>query len=110
MLKKSDGRIDWSREAQAIANQVRAFQPWPGATTFLDGKPVKLLVAQAYPEKRVPSMQPGQIAQADPAHGLWVQTGKGQLQILRLQMAGGKALETPAFLRGHPLPLNTTLQ
>src|ERR1700682_3619348 len=35
LLKKEDGRIDWTRCSQEIANRMRAFTPWPGAfTTF----------------------------------------------------------------------------
>jgi len=37
MLKREDGLIDWNRSAGQIANRVRAFQPWPGAYTFLNG-------------------------------------------------------------------------
>jgi len=37
MLKREDGLIDWKRSAGEIANRVRAFQPWPGAYTFLNG-------------------------------------------------------------------------
>jgi methionyl-tRNA formyltransferase len=33
MLKKEDGRIDWSRPAQEIFNRIRGFAPWPGAYT-----------------------------------------------------------------------------
>lgn len=47
LLKKEDGRIDWTRTSAAIYNRMRAFQPWPGAfTTFrgnqcsIWGKPV----------------------------------------------------------------------
>jgi methionyl-tRNA formyltransferase len=37
LLKREDGLIDWQRSAGEIANRVRAFQPWPGAYTFLHG-------------------------------------------------------------------------
>ena len=33
ILKKEDGRIDWSQPAATIYNRIRAFQPWPGAFT-----------------------------------------------------------------------------
>ncbi len=38
LLKKEDGRIDWSQPAQAIYNRIRALQPWPGAYTTFRGK------------------------------------------------------------------------
>jgi methionyl-tRNA formyltransferase len=34
MLKREDGRIDWSRPAQEIFNRIRGFVPWPGAYTI----------------------------------------------------------------------------
>jgi len=47
MIRKADGRIDWTLPADLLARRVRAFQPWPGAMTYWDGKPLKLLKVQA---------------------------------------------------------------
>jgi methionyl-tRNA formyltransferase len=38
ILKKGDGRIDWSLRAQQIYNRIRGLQPWPGAFTLFRGK------------------------------------------------------------------------
>ncbi len=38
MLKKEDGRIDWSRPAQEIFDRIRGFAPWPGAYTSFRGQ------------------------------------------------------------------------
>jgi methionyl-tRNA formyltransferase len=38
MLKKEDGRVDWSRPAQEIFNRIRGFEPWPGAFTSFRGQ------------------------------------------------------------------------
>jgi methionyl-tRNA formyltransferase len=38
MLKKEDGRIDWSRPAHEIYNRMRGFAPWPGAYTTFRGQ------------------------------------------------------------------------
>ena len=37
MLKREDGRIDWSRTAKEISNRMRGFAPWPGAYTEFRG-------------------------------------------------------------------------
>jgi len=37
-LKKEDGRIDWSLDAEKIYNRIRGLQPWPGAFTSFLGK------------------------------------------------------------------------
>ena len=33
ILKKENGRIDWTRTPREVHNQVRGLQPWPGAYT-----------------------------------------------------------------------------
>lgn len=38
MLKKEDGRIDWSRTAGEIFNRIRGFAPWPGAYSLFRGQ------------------------------------------------------------------------
>ncbi len=51
-LKKTDGLIDWSRTAEQIVNQIRAFQPWPKSHTFWtpSGKePLRLIIEAAAP-------------------------------------------------------------
>jgi methionyl-tRNA formyltransferase len=43
LLKKEDGRIDWSRSSQEIFNRIRGFTPWPGASTTFRGQTCQLL-------------------------------------------------------------------
>src|SRR6185503_18860517 len=42
ILKKEDGRVDWTHSARAISNQVRGFDPWPGAFTTFRGELLQL--------------------------------------------------------------------
>lgn len=42
MIKKEDGRIDWSRTAHETYNRMRAFDPWPGAYTTFRGQACQL--------------------------------------------------------------------
>ena len=46
MLKKSDGHLDWSRSAVSIHNRIRAFNPWPGTYTQLEGQTLRIWKAQ----------------------------------------------------------------
>ncbi len=108
-LTKADGIIDWRQDCRRIHNRVRGVQPWPGATTTLSGQPLKILSTTPDPSRHDPALAPGTIATADPAQGLWVQTGQGQIRIDRLQAAGGTDMETAPFLRGHPIPRGTIL-
>ncbi len=49
ILKKEDGRIDWSAPAAAIARRARGFHPWPGAFTLHDGRLLKALRVREAP-------------------------------------------------------------
>ena len=52
-LKKELGQVDWSRSAAAIANQVRALQPWPKTYTFWQrpgGEPLRLILDRVHVE------------------------------------------------------------
>jgi methionyl-tRNA formyltransferase len=42
-LTKEMGEIDWSKSLEVIDREIRAFQPWPGAFTFVEGKRLKIL-------------------------------------------------------------------
>lgn len=46
MLKKEDGKIDWSQSAVEIDRQVRALNPWPGTWTMHNDKRFKILKAE----------------------------------------------------------------
>ena len=43
MMKKEDGRIEWSRTAREIYDRMRGFAPWPGAFSMLRGKTCQIL-------------------------------------------------------------------
>jgi len=49
IIKKEDGKIDWKKPAQEIERQIRAFNPWPGAFTFIQkkGKKIRIKICQA---------------------------------------------------------------
>jgi methionyl-tRNA formyltransferase len=102
-IKKEDGRLDWTRPAQALWNQVRGLVPWPGAYTFLPGQKGSLL--KVWESEVVPQTggEPGAILQADPG-GLVVACGQGALRLLSVQREGGRRMSSSQFLLGHPLP------
>ncbi len=102
-LTKEDGIIDWQEHCQTIHNKVRALKPWPGAATFWGGQSLKLHLTQADPDRNDAARSPGTVVSANPTEGLRIQTGQGQIQILRLQPAGGNTMSAEEFLRGHPI-------
>jgi len=108
-IKKEDGRIDWQLPAQTILNRLRAFTPWPGAFTFLDGKLLKIWKARFAKEILHPEvslveqgLKPGTILAADKT-GIFVACGKDFVRVRELQREGGKRLTAEQFLAGHPL-------
>jgi methionyl-tRNA formyltransferase len=104
-LTKELGRVDWSRSASAIRNQVRALDPWPKTYAFWHrgaGEPMRLILEKVRvltaPET---SASAGTVISAGPE--LVVATGAGGLAIEALQPAGKRVLSAAEFLRGYPL-------
>jgi methionyl-tRNA formyltransferase len=104
MLKKEDGNIEWKKPAEDIRNLIRGTLPWPGAYTTLDGKLLKIYKARVSEG----SGKPGEVIKSEFGI-LRVATGKGALDILELQIEGGKRLKTEEFLRGRRIKEGTIL-
>jgi methionyl-tRNA formyltransferase len=97
---KEDAILNWQEPAAQLQLKIRAFNPAPGAATFLAGERIKLLRAQVYPpaagahsEEILKSGQPGQLL-AIIDTGVLVRTGDGILELQSLQPAGKR--EMPA--------------
>lgn len=106
MLRKEDGLIDWSRPALEIERRVRAFNPWPSAFTWWQGKRLKVHAATAAPDGEAGTgtgaETPGTVVRAG-AEGIRVATGDGALLLTELQLEGRKRMPAEAFLRGSGL-------
>lgn len=109
-ITKEDGRLDWSRPAHALWNQVRAFTPWPGAFTFAgeSGTPRRLLKLWTVEPLESPSGAAGEILEAS-RNALVVACGAGSLRILELQREGGRRLSVSDFLGGFSLQVGQVL-
>lgn len=106
-LEKDEGQIEWTQTAEEIDRHVRAFTPWPGTYTFIDGKRLKII--SGYP-------QPGKIVKGGAGTimmvgaELGIQTGEGVYFIKELQLAGKKRMDAEAFLIGRPDVIGIVLQ
>jgi methionyl-tRNA formyltransferase len=107
-IRREDGRLDWRLPAAALARQVRALDPWPGAffegpRLKAEGEHIRVLAASASPGTA--ANVPGTVLDDE----LTIACGEGVLQPLRVQRPGRAALDVPAFLRGHPIAAGTVL-
>ncbi|MBO4899825.1 MAG: methionyl-tRNA formyltransferase [Lachnospiraceae bacterium] len=114
MLDKSMGKIDFSKAAAEIDRQVRAFDPWPGASCSLGGKQLKIWKVKAEEISDVPGCEKadeafrGCIYAFDKNH-IWVGCGQGLLRIDELQLEGKKRMSTRDFLLGQSVRCGESL-
>ena len=94
-IDRDSARLDWHREAPALARQVRAFDPAPGAWATLADAPVKLFGAIATDQ----AGEPGQVLAA--GDRLTVGTGHGALELREVQPAGRTRLAVGDWVRGR---------
>ena len=100
MIRKEDGRIDWTKDAVSLERLVRGMNPWPSAFTSMEGRNLKIWSAAADPS--VSEETPGTVLSADEG-GIAVQTGGGILMVRELQLEGKKRMKAADFLRGHSI-------
>ncbi len=94
-LTKADGVIEWTKPAEQLEREIRAFMEWPRSHTKLGGKEVIITKARVVPA----SGTAGTISTDDKK--LLVYCGQKALQIERLKPANGKEMTSQAFLAGH---------
>lgn len=88
-IKKEDGLIDFKKEtAKEILRKIKAFTPWPGCFFFADNKRIKIIQAEISEQK----ISSGKFA---------LQTQKGFLIPLRVQLEGKKETSIEDFIRGN---------
>ena len=98
-IDKAEAHIDWTQSAAVIERRIRAFNPFPGASSTLGGEVVKLQDAHVLGAASAHNVSAGGIFGVG-NEGLDVATGDGALRITRLQKAGGKPMAVADFLRG----------
>ena len=101
-IDKGEARIDWSKPAELIEREVRAFAPFPGSWFELDGERIKVLKA------RVIGVNGADGTVLDDE--LTVACGNAALRPVTVQRAGKPAMSAAEFLRGKPVPVGTVLR
>jgi methionyl-tRNA formyltransferase len=112
LLRKEDGAIDWTLPALEIWRRVRAYNPWPGAFSSLDGDAIRIWRASTLDIN--PAASAGTVLALDESWvndvaadirnqaAFAVQTGRGLLIPLEVQRAGRRILPATEFARGIP--------
>ncbi len=104
MLSKEDGHIDWTKSADAVANHIRGFNPWPGAFAFheRDGEKTRIKFHRARPVEG--DGEPGEVLEVDVSgERLVVACGEGAIECLEVQAPCRKAMGVRDFLCGYEI-------
>ncbi|AZN42074.1 methionyl-tRNA formyltransferase [Paenibacillus albus] len=104
-LTREDERIDWSRPARAIYNQVRGLSPMAGGFTIWNSEPFKVWGCKPVIQSQSKA-EPGTVLETTDA-GILVQTGEDALLLTVIQPAGKKAMNAVEWLKGARLEAGT---
>ncbi|MFB2683460.1 methionyl-tRNA formyltransferase [Shewanella mangrovisoli] len=107
-LSKEEARLDWSKSATQLWQEVRAFNPWPVSYFEHQGNTIKVWQTQVSTTSS--NAAPGTIISAS-KKGIEVATGDGVLTLLNMQLPGKKPLSVADILnaRGDWFTPNTRL-
>ena len=106
-LKKTDGRIPWELDVNAVHNHIRGMNPWPGSFTYLGGTYLKILRTEPFDgEDR--SEAPGTVVGFG-NRGILVACGTGTILVRRLQAEGKRPLDAEEFTKGTVLDVGAAL-
>lgn len=108
-LDKKEALINWQNSASEIERLIRAFNPWPVAFTYINGKTIRIWQAQAMSETS--TLEAGTVISCD-KKGIDICCGEGVLRLLKLQPSGSKSMDVASFMNGHAkqLPVGSILQ
>ncbi|OCS91454.1 methionyl-tRNA formyltransferase [Caryophanon latum] len=95
-ISREQERIDWTKSARDVYNQVRGLHPWPVAYTTMNDANVKVWWAQVGGDT---TELPGTVVDIQ-TDKFGVATGDGVLYITDLQPAGKKRMSATDYLRG----------
>lgn len=99
-LEKNESPINWTHSAIALSRQVRAFNPFPVASTQVKNETCRIWMANAETKQG----EIGTIVSLE--NGIMVACGEGSLNITELQMPGGKRLDYKQFLQRYDFKID----
>ncbi len=106
MLNKSISPVDWSKSAFEVHNHIRGLEPWPVATTEINGKPVKLFGSRM---GKNCGNAAGEVVNSEKEFEVCCGDGNSVI-ITQLQAQGKNKLSSADFLRGFKIEKGTVLK
>ena len=98
-ILKSEAEIDWTLSAKDIDQRIRAFNPFPGASSNLNGLAIKFWNSRlADTQPVVSDVKPGDVLGFS-HEGVYIQCGSGILEILEMQKPGGKRIDAKTCIQ-----------
>ena len=98
-ILKSEAEIDWALSAKEIDQRIRAFNPFPGASSNLNGLAVKFWNSRLADPKAVSSSGTVGEVLGLSNKGTYIQCGEGVLEVLEMQKPGGKKIDAKTCLQ-----------
>lgn len=98
LIRKEDGRLDWTRPADALERHARAMTPWPGAWTTWEGRTVRIM--RARPAAGAASGAPGTVVALGKS-AVGVVCGEGVLELVEAQLEGKRPMPAADLARGQ---------
>lgn len=105
LLKKDDGLIDWTADAQTVHNLVRGALPWPVAQTRMAGEVYKIHGGMVVDGAGAP----GEVIHVE-RDAIDVATGHGAYRITKIQAPGKRAMDVGDYLRGQSMAVGQTFE
>lgn len=106
LLTRDMSAIDWSKSAFEIHNKIRGLYSWPGASTVLGGKTLKIHSAVLSDKKA--NNKIGEVVESNGR--LIVACGDGNcIELKTVQLEGKKRMDVSAFLNGYNVDKGTVL-
>ena len=100
-INKSDGHINWNKDAGLINQTIKALSENPGTYSYIDKKKLKIFKVKNFNHNKT-SNEPGKLSVGS-NNEVIVSALKGTLEIDELQLEGKKRIKAKDFIQGYKI-------
>lgn len=104
-ITKEEGQIYWNTDTKDIYDRYRAFSPWPGVWTRVNGKRLKLITMLPHTDMNLPYSKMTFINDK-----IYIGTRDGSMELIELQLEGKNKMSAAEFTHGYASLKNTVLE